>query len=271
MSFRVIIIGTDEDKAVFCQLQAIKDTHALPLMLSFHELHKLSDKAMVSFANDHPDVPMIAIIKQIPTLIKAAHHDVIKSSLNWQSLTKRIVSAGRKSELILQASKLTSGMSVVDGTAGFGHDGLILASTGTGVTMIEQHPLIALLLLFEHERMSRQVNWQKLLSRIEICHGDFLNADFMAKLPKADMVYLDPMFPKNSYSSKVNKNMQVLHDLTIPPSDEDEVLFFEVARGKLNHQGKILVKRPVLAPYLANERPVQSIANDAVRFDKYLG
>lgn len=269
MSFRVIIIGANEGKAVFCRLQAINDRHTLPLMLSFCERHKLSDKELVSFANDHPDVPIIAIIKQVPTLIKVTDQGIIKSPLNWQSLTKRIVGAGRKSELILQASKLTSGMSVMDGTAGFGHDGLILASTGASVMMMERHPLMALLLLFEHEWMSRQVNWQKLLSRIQIYHGDFLDAKLMATLPKVDMVYLDPMFPKNSYSSKVNKNMQVLHDLSSPPSGDDESLLLNMAKQQLSHQGKIIVKRPILAPYLAKEHPIQSIANDAVRFDRY--
>ena len=263
------IIGTEQDKGLFDTLDSINKNHNLSLKLSFYTLSKLSDKFISSFANDNANIPLIAIIKNTPTLIKIDNNAIIKSSLNWQALTKRIVTAGRKSELILQASKLTSDMSVIDGTAGFGQDGLILASTGASVLMIEQNPIVAMLLLFEHQMMNANLNWQKLLSRITIYHGNFLNADFMATLPKADMIYLDPMFPSDSYSAKVGKTMQVLHDLANPPSDDDETLFLDIANAQLKDNGKIIIKRPLSAPHLANKTPLQSVANDAIRFDRY--
>ena len=86
----------------------------------------------------------------------------------WDKLQRRIVSAGRKSELLLQASKITSDSHVIDATAGFGHDSLILASTGAQVTMLEQQPLIALLLLVEQQRMSALPNWQAYASTASI-------------------------------------------------------------------------------------------------------
>lgn len=254
---------------LFDKLEFINKTHTLSLTLSFHVSSKLSDKFILSFANTNANTPLIALIKNIPILVKIDNHAIIKSSLNWQSMTKRIVSAGRKSELILQACKLTSQMSVIDGTAGFGHDSLILASTGAKVMMIEQNALIALLLLYEHQIMTTKPNWQKLLSRMCIYYGDFLNADWMATLPKVDRVYLDPMFPADSYSAKVGKTMQVLHDLASPPSNHDERLFLDIANARLNEQGKIIVKRPISALHLANQTPMQSVANDAIRFDRY--
>lgn len=265
------IIGTKQDKALFDILNVINKTHNLSLTLSFHILSKLSDKFISSFANDNVNnnTPLIALIKNTPTLIKIDNNATIKSSLNWQALTKRIVTAGRKSELILQASKLTPDMSVIDGTAGFGQDGLILASTGANVIMIEQNPLVAMLLLFEHHMMNANPNWQKLLSRVTICYGNFLDANFMATLPKVDMIYLDPMFPSDSYSAKVGKTMQVLHDLAISPSNDDEKLFLSIANTQLKDNGKIIIKRPLSAPHLANKTPVQSVANDAIRFDRY--
>lgn len=266
---QILVIGTQGDEAVLEELADIAHKQALPLELSYHLLEKLSDKFIIAFASQHPETFIIAIIKGVPTLIYAHEQTLIKSTLNWQALTKRIVSAGRKSEILLQACKLTAQMSVIDGTAGFGHDGLILASTGVYLTMIEQNPLMALLLHHEHTRMSQQVNWQKLLGRIQICHGDFLDAGFMASMPKADVVYLDPMFPSDSYSAKVGKNMQVLHEMTRPPSDDDELLFLSMAKDKLNDGGKIIVKRPISAPYLAGQHPTQSVANDAIRFDRY--
>lgn len=154
------IIGTEQDKDLFDILDTINKNHNLSLNLSFYVLSKLSDKFISSFANDNTNTPLIAIIKNTPTLIKIDNNAIIKSSLNWQALTKRIVTAGRKSELILQASKLTPDMSVIDGTAGFGQDALILASTGANVIMTEQNPIVALLLLFEHQMMNANPNWQ---------------------------------------------------------------------------------------------------------------
>lgn len=265
----VVVVGTDGDGVVFDELQAINQRHALSLDLSFHTLPKPNDKFLLAFTKEVTDKAVLAIVKGVPTLVKISDGHLMKSYLNWQSLTKRIVSAGRKSELILQACKVTSQMSVIDGTAGFGHDSLIMASTGAQVIMIEQNPLVALLLHHEYHKMQQNQNWQKLLARIQIRHGDFLDVTLMNELPKVDVVYLDPMFPADSYSAKVNKNMQVLHELAAPPDSHTELLLLQQARQQCQDLGKVIVKRPVSAPYLANQTPAQSVANDAIRFDKY--
>lgn len=266
----ILVVGTNQDdELIFDKLQFINQTKALNLALSFHALPKLSNKFILSLSGECDDKTIIAIIKNTPTLIKIDNGDIVKSYLNWPSLTKRIVTAGRKSELILQACKLNAGMSAIDGTAGFGHDGLILASTGASVAMIEQNPLVALLLFYEYDVMNAHVNWQKLLGRISIHHGDFLDFSFLQNLPKVDLVYLDPMFPSASYSAKVNKNMQLLHGLVVAPSIDDEQNFLSFAKSRLNDDGKVVVKRPVFAPHLSNQYPAQSVANDAIRFDKY--
>lgn len=265
----VLVIGTTADEVVFDELCQLNQQQRLSLVLSFHTLPKLSDRFITSFANQVVDKPIIAIVKQTPTLIKIDDGGVIKSHLNWQSLTKRIVSAGRKSELILQACKLTAGMMALDGTAGFGHDGLILASTGASVSMLEQNPLVALLLFYEYNTMRQNPNWQKLLDRISIHYGSFFEMSVLANLPKVDLLYLDPMFPADSYSAKVNKNMQLLHELAASPDELDEQNFLVMGKAKLNDGGKIVVKRPNSAPFLAKKTPVQSVANEAIRFDRY--
>ena len=266
---KILVIGSDNVQAIFDKLQVINNEQMLNLDISLHLLSKLNDKFIGNFIKDNPITPIITIIKNTPTLIKMDNSNIIKSYLNWQSLTKRIVNAGRKSELILQACKLTPNMSLIDGTAGFGYDGLILASTGAKVIMMEKNPIIALLLFYEYQMMSDNPNWQKLLSRITIYHHDFLNKEFIKTLPNMDLVYLDPMFPFDSYSSKVNKNMQILHDLANPPSSDDEYLFLQIAQNQLNKDGKIVIKRPISSPYLANKTPVSSVANEAIRFDRY--
>lgn len=211
----------------------------------------------------------------------------------WDKLQRRVVSAGRKTELLLQAAKVTADSVVIDATAGFGHDSLILASTGAQVVMLEQQPLIALLLLDEQQRMSTRPNWQKLMARLQIINIDALSYfDSMHNMTETpdlsdnkaiDVIYLDPMFPDDSYQdsktgkgAKVGKHMQALHHLASPPTLIEEQQLLHNAQtlvsNKINEnkqQGRVIVKRPQYAPLFAKQTPDDSWQNAAVRFDGY--
>ena len=212
--------------------------------------------------------------------------DGLSVAPEWDKLQRRVVSAGRKSELLLQAAKITSDSMVIDATAGFGHDSLILASTGAQVTMLEQQPLMVLLLLAEQQRMSALPNWQKLMSRLQIInidalsHFEKLQAESVNAIKKVDVIYLDPMFPEDSYQdsktgkgAKVGKHMQALHQLASPPTSEEELQLLQSAQAVVSQnaqkQGRVVVKRPQFAPLLANQQPSESWSNEAVRFDGY--
>ncbi len=203
-----------------------------------------------------------------------------KVSPEWHKLQRRVVTAGRKSELLLQACKLTADSRVIDGTAGFGHDSLIMASSGATVTMLEQNPIMALLLLLEKQRMQAEKNWQGLMGRLDIGFGNMV--EVLQKSPfslggvgvgqtmKADVIYLDPMFPNDSYEgAKVGKEMQVLHNLAKPPTLQEEVALLTTAKSALTNGGRVVVKRPKNAPYLAGVPADESWENDVVRFDGY--
>lgn len=205
----------------------------------------------------------------------------------WDKLQRRVVSAGRKSELLLQAAKITADSRVIDATAGFGHDSLILGSTGARVTMLEQQPLMALLLLAEQQRMSAYPNWQKLMGRLQIVNADALSyfasidTELAVDVTTAiDVVYLDPMFPEDSYQdtktgkgAKVGKHMQALHQLARPPTPDEERQLLNGAQAVVSHnlsgQGRVVVKRPQFAPLLAEQPSSESWHNEAVRFDGY--
>lgn len=205
----------------------------------------------------------------------------------WDKLQRRVVSAGRKSELLLQAAKITAESRVIDATAGFGHDSLILASTGAQVTMLEQQPLMALLLLSEQQRMSTQPNWQKLMSRLHIINADALTyfSSFTANSAidhsnSVDVIYLDPMFPADSYQdnktgkgAKVGKHMQALHQLACPPTLSEEQQLLHGAQAliaqNMQKQGRVIVKRPQQAPIFAQQPADESWHNSALRFDGY--
>ncbi|MBH0006300.1 class I SAM-dependent methyltransferase [Psychrobacter sp. SWN149] len=213
--------------------------------------------------------------------------DGLSVAPEWDKLQRRVVSAGRKSELLLQAAKITADSSVIDATAGFGHDSLILGSTGAQVIMLEQQPIMALLLLVEQLRMSALPNWQKLMARLHIINIDALSyferriAESATSDSRAiDVVYLDPMFPEDSYQdsktgkgAKVGKHMQALHQLARPPTLDEEGQLLTSAQTVVSknalHSGRVVVKRPQHAPTLANQQPTESWHNEAVRFDGY--
>ena len=253
----------DKPNTVVDELLSICQAYDLPLDWAVHRHNKLNDKQILQLKQTG-DTPIIAILKNTPTLIKVEDKTIIKSTLNWSALQYRIVTAGRKSELILQACKPQAGMMVLDGTAGFGHDALILASSGAHVTLCESNPVMALLLYYEYQAMAQVANWQGLLGRMDIIYKDTSKM-----IGEFDCVYLDPMFPKDSYKAKVNKQMQALHELAAPPTQSEAHQIFCRSMNMIKSNGRLIIKRPIGAPYFAQQPPNHSIQNDALRFDRY--
>ena len=260
-------------------LKALIAQHQLPIILDIELFaDKLNQKSRQQLSQTSTQPILLLDEKDRLSWLS----DGLSVAPEWDKLQRRVVSAGRKSELLLQAAKITSDSTVIDATAGFGHDSLILASTGAQVTMLEQQPLMALLLLAEQQRMNALPNWQKLMSRLQIINVDALS--YFAKLQTdakaVDVVYLDPMFPEDSYQdsktgkgAKVGKHMQALHQLASPPTLEQEKQLLQNAQAVVSQQGqkqgRVVVKRPQLAPLLANQPASESWHNEAVRFDGY--
>lgn len=269
-------------------LKALIAEHALPIILDIELFpEKLNQKRRQQLSQY--SIQPILVLDEKNKLSWLS--DGLSVASEWDKLQRRVVSAGRKSELLLQAAKITADSTVIDATAGFGHDSLILASTGAQVIMLEHQPLIALLLLAEQQRMSTLPNWQKLMRRLQIINTDalsyFESIDFTDSSngltanshQTIDVVYLDPMFPEDSYQdsktgkgAKVGKHMQALHQLARPPTLEEESQLLQSAQAIVSQnasQGRVVVKRPQLAPLLAHQQPSESWHNEAIRFDGY--
>lgn len=277
-------------------LQALINQHKLSLNLHIEQIQgKLNQKRRQQLSAEY--LLPVLLLDDKNQLSLLSHS--LSVAPEWDKLQRRVVSAGRKTELILQAAKITADSVVIDATAGFGHDSLILASSGAQVIMLEEQPVMALLLLSEQQRMSREPNWQKLMARLQIINIDALSyfASYMdrggeLKLDKLridnlriddkaiDVVYLDPMFPEGSYQddktgkgAKVGKHMQALHLLARPPSLEQEQQLLNnaqnVVRLYAQKSARVIVKRPKLAPFFAEQPPDESWHNAAVRFDGY--
>lgn len=278
----------EAQQAQIASLQALVVKHQLPIILNIELFsEKLNQKRRQQLSQY--SIQPILVLDEKNKLSWLS--DGLSVAPEWEKLQRRVVSAGRKSELLLQAAKITADRTVIDATAGFGHDSLILASTGAQVIMLEHQPLMALLLLAEQQRMSTLPNWQKLMRRLQIINTDalsyFESIDFTDSSngltanshQTIDVVYLDPMFPEDSYQdsktgkgAKVGKHMQALHQLARPPTLEEESQLLQSAQAIVSQnasQGRVVVKRPQLAPLLAHQQPSESWHNEAIRFDGY--
>tara|TARA_B100001564_G_C20571474_1_gene638571 strand:+ start:27 stop:728 length:702 start_codon:yes stop_codon:yes gene_type:complete len=119
---------------------------------------------------------------------------------------------------------------ILDGTAGFGRDGTLLNSMGHNVTMIENSPIVSLLLKNGIERSD---------NNIRLFHGNVYDLLKHSK-KKYDYIYLDFMFNKlktNSLSSKYDETLKLIATID---ANKKEI----VEMAKKNCKKKVVVKEP---------------------------
>ena len=154
--------------------------------------------------------------------------------------------------------------SVVDATAGYCQDALLLTLMGFRVTAIERSPVVAALARDGLRRITSQTG-MVLANRLQLVVGD-ARALLPSIAPRPDAVYLDPMFPpKRKKSAAVKKEMRLLRELVGDDPDAHELL--EISRRVA--LDRVVVKRPDGAPPLAPD-PSMSLAGKLVRYDVYL-
>ncbi len=199
---------------------------------------------------------------------------------NLTKMIPRIKRGVVGTELLVRAARLkdmSGSPTLIDATAGMGEDSLLLAAAGFSVMLCEYNPVIAALLKDSLKRATLVPELSDAVSRMEVIEGD--SAVFMRNLNtyegtpaetslscsglSPDVIYLDPMFPESSKNALIKKKFQLLRQLELPCSNEEELL--EAALSANPH--KIVIKRPVKGPYLAGRKPAYSIAGKAVRYD----
>lgn len=151
---------------------------------------------------------------------------------------------------------------VVDATAGLGEDSLILAAAGFEVTLFERDPVIAALLA---DTMARAASDDILAPAIE--HMSLRCQDSIEGLQalgfEPDVVLLDPMFPAKQKNAKTKKKLQLFQKLESPCEDEQALMAAALAANPR----KIVVKRPLKGPYLAERKPSYSLEGKTIRYD----
>ena len=72
--------------------------------------------------------------------------DGMKMQPDWKAEIPRLKRSSIKSEMIARACNLGEKPSLIDATAGLGHDSLLMAHLGAQVTLVERHPILFTLL-----------------------------------------------------------------------------------------------------------------------------
>ena len=186
---------------------------------------------------------------------------------DFAHLLPRIKQGALQRELLVKAAKLkgVADPVAIDATAGLGEDSFLLAAAGFHVHLYECNPVIAALLRDALDRAAKDSILAPIAARMEAKEGDSLQAlaEAAAVGASPDLVYLDPMFPGRTKSAAVKKKFQLLHHLERPCADERAMLDAALAA----FPRKIVIKRPVKGPHLADVKPSHSIAGKAVRYD----
>lgn len=178
-------------------------------------------------------------------------------------LDYRLRRGGR--EQLLQACGVprNAGVSLVDGTGGFGIDAFVLAHAGARVTVLERHPIVFALLRDAHLRAKREPKLAEAAARMQLVHADAI--EWLAVEQRADVVYLDPMFPARRKSALVKRPMRMLEAMV---DDERAERLLSAAIGSAGR--RVVLKRPLRGAVVPLARDASfSLQGRSVRFDVY--
>lgn len=157
------------------------------------------------------------------------------------------------------------GNTILDATAGFGHDACLLSCMGFEVVAIERMPVVHLLLKESLDRAKQDpVLSEAIGGRLKVMQGEAVET--MRALPEPpDVIYLDPMFKQSGKSTALpRRRAQLLR--SIVGEDEDAESVFHVARETaLKH---VVVKRSADADPLVSQ-PDVSYPGKIARYDVY--
>lgn len=172
--------------------------------------------------------------------------------------------------------------SVWDVTAGLGVDGVILATLGCSVHLVERSPII-FALLEDGLRRACEIEKDSVEDRVEdgeppflkkiienfitLEQGDALDILRQSPPPTMDVIYLDPMFPESKKTALTKLEMRIIRDIVGMDIDAGELLDLALSVAKK----RVVVKRPRLAGSLPSLRsPNYIVQGSRNRYDVYL-
>ena len=187
---------------------------------------------------------------------------------DFREMLPRLKQSNLQREMLVKAARIKGQempQTLVDATAGFGEDSLILAAAGFQVRLYEFDEIIAALLQDCMDRAREIPELMEAVGRMELVCGDSVQG--MRSLDyKPDIVLLDPMFPARQKSALIKKKFQLIQRLESPCSTEMDLLEAAMAADPK----RIVIKRPLKGPYLAEKKPSYSLDGKAIRYDCFV-
>lgn len=182
---------------------------------------------------------------------------------DFEQMLPRITGGRLAHEMLAHIAKTKEkGLCAIDAAAGMGEDAFLLAACGYEVTLYEKNAVIAALLRDAMRRARKNETLVCIIERMHLVEGD--STELMPQqFDKAELVYLDPMFPPRQKSGLINKKLQLIQKLERPCVDEKAMLdtAFAVCPRR------IIIKRPLKGAYLAGVKPNYSVKGKAIRYD----
>ncbi|PHU33962.1 class I SAM-dependent methyltransferase [Pseudobutyrivibrio ruminis] len=188
--------------------------------------------------------------------------------VDFKDMLPRLKQSNLQNEMQVKAARIKGQpmpQKIIDATAGFGEDSLILAAAGFEVDLYEFDDIIALLLEDGLNRAKNIPELAPIVARMHFHHADSIQAmQNLDYLP--DSILLDPMFPSRSKSAMIKKKFQLLQKIESPCSVEEELLNAAIAANPK----RIIIKRPLKGPFLADKKPSYSLEGKAIRYDCFV-
>lgn len=183
-----------------------------------------------------------------------------KLGMDWNDVqwVKRAQGALGQDPLIRACLAKKNSPCILDLTAGWGKDAMLLARAGAHVILLEKHPVMAALLQDAHQRLNDQIIKSRMVIHWVDAY-DYLNGLSAPNYP--DVIYLDPMHPKRQKQALVKKPLQVLQTLVKPNHDVEELI--QLAKTKCLE--RLVLKWPVKGPKFVSTKG--SLVGKTIRFD----
>ena len=200
---------------------------------------------------------------------QAGEETPVKVDFTAAKLLYRCQQAGAAKQSLAKAVGIKPGIrpSVIDATAGLGRDGFVLAALGCQVCLVERNPVVVELLrdglarASSHKYAGKVVqSCIKLISENAVKFIERLQED-----ERADVVYIDPMFPPREKSARIKKEMRLFQSLV--GVDEDFTQLLDVALKSAKK--RVVVKRPSKGPESEVRTPQLTITGKSTRYDIY--
>lgn len=192
----------------------------------------------------------------------------LKLSADLTNMIPRLKPNNLNGEMLVKASKIKNHegpLTLLDATAGMGEDSLLLAAAGFNVMLYEYDPVIGVLLEDALKRAKDTPELAEAAGRMTLYKEDSIKA--MSEMTIApDVVLLDPMFPERKKSALIKKKFQLLQQLESPCTNEKDMLEAAIKAGPR----KIVIKRPLKGPFLADRKPDYSLKGKAIRYDCFV-